>query len=86
MTTPLVVLVLAAPVLLLLSAVVALGGHGPLGWLAAAALLAAVFVVARATCRRCWTWWLGTKAPVRDTGPGPRCATGVSVTSCRPGR
>jgi len=68
-TTPLALLVLAAPVLLLVSALVALAGHGPLGWVAAVALLAAVGVVGSRTCRWCGTWWAGTKAPVRDRLP-----------------
>jgi hypothetical protein len=71
-TLPLAVLVLVAPALLLLSAVVALAAHGPLGWLAAAGLLAVVAVVSHRTCRACWTWWLGTKAPVRDPLARPR--------------
>lgn len=71
MTLPLVLLVLAAPALLLASAVVGLAAHGPLGWLAAAALVAAVGAATTAGCRRCWTWWLGTKAPVRPPGTRP---------------
>jgi hypothetical protein len=65
-TAPLALLVLAAPLLLLVSAVVSLAGHGPLGWLAAVALLIVVVVATRLACRRCWAWWLSTKAPVRD--------------------
>ena len=71
MTLPLVVLVLAAPLLLLASAVVALAAHGPLGWLAAVGLVVGVVVVTRSSCRRCWTWWLSTKAPERPAGQPP---------------
>ena len=71
MTLPLVVLVLAAPLLLLAAAVVALAAHGPLGWLAAAGLVAGVVAATRSGCRRCWVWWLGTKAPERPAGQPP---------------
>lgn len=60
-------LVLAGPVLLLLSALVALWAHGPLGWLAAGALLATVVLVSRSLCRRSLRWWRSTKAPERTT-------------------
>ncbi len=56
-------LVLLAPALLLLSAVLALASHGPLGWLAAALLLLVVALVCRWVARRAWAWWLSTKAP-----------------------
>ena len=71
MTLPLVVLVLAAPVLLLAAAVVALAAHGPLGWLAGAGLVAAVAAATRWGCRCCWAWWLSTKAPERPLGQPP---------------
>lgn len=70
MTLPLVVLLLAAPVLLVASAVVALAAYGPLGWLAAVALVVAVLAGTRAGCRRCWAWWLATKAA--ELAPGQR--------------
>ena len=69
-TLPLVVLVLAAPLLLLAAAVVALAGHGPLGGLAAVVLVVVVGLGTRASCRRCWAWWLGTKAA--ELAPGQR--------------
>lgn len=59
--------VLAAPLLVLATAVVALWAHGPLGWVAAVALVAGcvggTVLLARAVRR----WWAGTKAPVRPT-------------------
>lgn len=58
-------LVLLAPALLLLTAVLALGSHGPLGWVAAVLLLVVVFVVCRWLARRAWAWWVSTKAPRR---------------------
>jgi hypothetical protein len=67
-TAPLVVLVLMAPALLLAAAVVGLCALGPVGWVASALLVAGVVVVARVTCRRCWSWWASTKAPVRPPG------------------
>ncbi len=72
MTAPLLVLVLAAPVLLLAAAVVALWAHGPVGWLAAVGLVVGVGWATRWTCRCCWTWWQGTKAP--ELAPGQRPA------------
>ena len=65
MTLPLVALVLAAPLLLLAAAVVALAEHGPLGWVAGAALVVGVAWLTRAAVRRCWAWWVSTKAPER---------------------
>jgi len=56
-------LVLLAPALLLLSAVLALASHGPLGWLAAAGLVLVVAVVCRWVAIRTWAWWVLTKAP-----------------------
>ena len=55
--------VLLGPVLLLLSAVLALGRHGPLGWLAAAVLVVVVAVASRWLARVAWAWWVSTKAP-----------------------
>jgi hypothetical protein len=54
---------LAGPLLLLAAAVVDLGGRGPLGWLAAAALLAAVWVATSWCARRTAAWWRTTRAP-----------------------
>ena len=71
MTLPLVALVLAAPLLLLVSAVVALAAHGPAGWLASALLLTGVAVLTRAACRRCASWWASTRAPVLAPGQRP---------------
>lgn len=72
--------VLAAPLLMLATAVVALWAHGPLGWLAAVLLVvgsALSFVLAVRAVRR---WWAGTKAPVRPTRtrvvPGRTSQTG----------
>jgi hypothetical protein len=58
-------LVLLAPALLLLSAVLALASHGPLGWVAAVLLVLVVAVVCRWAARRAWAWWVSTKAPRR---------------------
>ncbi len=63
MTIVLVPLALLGPVLIVLVWVVALARHGPLGWLAAAALLVCVGWGSRWLVRRGWRWWLGTKAP-----------------------
>ncbi len=63
MTIVLVPLVLLGPVLLLLVWMIALAQHGPLGWLAAAALLAAAGSGSRWLVRQGWRWWLSTKAP-----------------------
>ena len=57
--------VLLGPVLLLLTAVLALGRHGPLGWVAAAALLVTVAWASRRLARAAWAWWVSTKAPPR---------------------
>lgn len=58
------------PVLLLLSAVRALGSHGPAGWLLAALLVAAVFTVSVWLANRTLAWWRSTKAPERvERGP-----------------
>ena len=58
--------VLLGPVLLLLSAVLALAAHGPLGWLAAAALVVAAAWASRWLARVTWAWWVSTKAPRRE--------------------
>ena len=58
-------LVLAGPLLMLATAVVALWAHGPLGWLAAVLLVVACLWVSRALVRVSLRWWRGTKAPVR---------------------
>lgn len=50
-------LLLLGPLLALASAAVALGRHGPLGILAALALVAAAGTLARAVTRRLWRWW-----------------------------
>ena len=59
-------LVLAGPLLVLATAVVALWSHGPLGWLAAVLLVLVVSAAATWWCvgavRR---WWRSTKAPVK---------------------
>jgi Flp pilus assembly protein TadB len=65
--TLLLPLVLVGPLLMLATAVVALAGHGPLGWLAAVLLVVAVAVVLRWTIARCRRWWRSTKAPERVT-------------------
>lgn len=57
--------VLLGPVMLLLSAVLALAAHGPLGWVAAAVLLVAVGWTSRLLARLAWAWWVSTKAPPR---------------------
>lgn len=57
------VLALAAPLLLLATAVVALARSGPLGWLGALLLIVTVAL----SCRLCFhlirRWWRGTRAP-----------------------
>jgi len=56
-------LVLLGPVLMLLTAVLSLASHGPLGWLAAGGLLVAVALTGRWLVRTAWAWWASTKAP-----------------------
>ena len=58
-------LVLVGPAVMLLDAVPRLAAHGPLGWLAAGALLAGLFLTGRALVRVARTWWASTKAPER---------------------
>lgn len=57
--------VLAGPLLMLATAVVALSAHGPLGWVASVALVVGVLLGARWAVRAGRRWWAGTKAPVR---------------------
>lgn len=58
-------LVLLGPAMLLLTAVLALASHGPLGWLAALGLVVGVALVSRWLGRLAWAWWVSTKAPPR---------------------
>ena len=60
---------LAGPVLVLATAVVALAAHGPLGWLAGALLVGTVLWVLRWSWRMSVRWWRSTKAPVRAPVP-----------------
>ena len=53
------------PVLLLVTAVRALGTHGPAGWLLAALFVAAVFAASVWLANRTLAWWRSTKAPDR---------------------
>lgn len=55
--------VLVGPVMMLVVAVLALAAHGPLGWLAAGALLLAVAWTCREVVRRTCSLWATTKAP-----------------------
>ncbi len=64
----LIPLVLVAPVMLLAVWVLALVEHGPVGWVAAAALLAGVAAGVRWCWRTARAWWASTKAPVRPPG------------------
>ena len=50
-------LLLLGPVLALATAALALGHHGPLGVLAALALVAAAAALSGAVTRRVWRWW-----------------------------
>lgn len=61
---------LAGPLLLLAAAVVGLSAYGPLGWLASAALLVAVWRMTSWCVRRVRAWWRTTKAP--DLVQAPR--------------
>jgi hypothetical protein len=58
---------LAAPLLMLATAVVALASHGPLGWLAAVLLVLTVVAVLRWSARLVLRWWRSTKAPEKVT-------------------
>jgi len=62
-------LLLIAPVMMLIVAVQSLASHGPLGWLAAAVFLAAVFRGTRWLLRAASCWWASTKAPERPPTP-----------------
>ena len=62
-------LLLLAPVMMLIVAVQSLAAHGPLGWVAAAALLAGVFLGTRWLLRTAARWWASTKAPERPPTP-----------------
>lgn len=67
------VLVLAAPMLLLATAVVALVRFGPLGWLAALLLIVTVALACRLSFRLLRRWWRGTRAPTSvRVGPAER--------------
>lgn len=56
---------LLLPVLLLVSAVLALGAHGPGGWLLAVLLVASVLAAVVWLAGRARLWWRSTKAPER---------------------
>lgn len=61
-------LVLIGPVMMLVVAVLALAAHGPLGWLAAAGLLAAVAWTCRWAVRHTCRLWASTKAAELPVG------------------
>ena len=69
-------LVLAGPLLLLAEAVVVLSRYGPLGWLAALALVVAVVAASRWAVRTTLRWWATTAAPPAPVsgGTGPAAA------------
>lgn len=69
MTLLLLPLLLIAPVMMLIVAVQSLASHGPLGWVAAVAFLAAVLVATRWLLRTAARWWASTKAPERPPAP-----------------
>jgi hypothetical protein len=58
-------LMMIGPVMLLLQGMVVLAGHGPLGWVAAAGLLAGTVLGTRWLVRAGCAWWASTKAPER---------------------
>lgn len=62
-------LALIGPLLLLATTVVDLWSRGPLGWLAAVALVASVVLATRWLVRVTLRWWRGTKAPERPYVP-----------------
>ena len=62
--------VLVGPLLMLATAVVALSAHGPVGWVASAALVIGVLLTTRWAVRAVLRWWASTKAPVRAPAPG----------------
>ncbi len=61
---PLAPLVLIGPLLLLVDTVWRLLQRGPLGWVAAVALVWGVWEVSRRSVRAARRWWASTKAPV----------------------
>jgi hypothetical protein len=71
-TGPFALLALAGPLLLLAAASMSLASRGPLGWVAAAALLVAVGWCTVRLTRLLLRWWAGTKAPIRDVPPRRR--------------
>ena len=61
-----------APVMLLLAALLALGSYGPWGWAADVVLLVALGWGGREAVRRTRRWWASTEAPaqpLRQDGP-----------------
>ena len=69
----LVGLVVLGPVLLLLSAALRLGSHGPAGFLAAVLLVMATVLLAARAAGRAGRWWRSTKAPaIVEIGPRRR--------------
>lgn len=66
-------LLLAAPLLMLATAVVALAGHGPLGWFAAVLLVLAVSWVSLRASKIALRWWRSTRvAPRPQERPADR--------------
>ncbi len=65
MTLVFLPLVLLGPVMMLIVAVLALASHGPVGWLAAVALVVFVVLASRWLVRVTCAWWASTKAPER---------------------
>lgn len=51
------VLVLVGPAMLLITAVLALGSHGPAGWLLALLLVLTVVAATVLGGRAAWRWW-----------------------------
>jgi len=74
-------LVLLGPVMMLVVAVLSLAEHGPLGVVAAVALVVAVVAGTRLLLRAGRRWWAGTRAPVLPTTPD-----GWLSTPARPNR
>ena len=58
-------LVLAGPLLVLATGVVALWSQGPVGWLAAVLLVLVVVATTWWVLRAVRRWWRSTKAPVK---------------------
>ncbi|MBC7374924.1 MAG: hypothetical protein H7323_13125 [Frankiales bacterium] len=66
-------LLLAAPLLVLATAVVALAHHGPLGWLAAVLLILGVAWISLRAGKLALRWWRSTKvAPRPQERPADR--------------